>query len=32
MRSRQINLQTLEKVSLFSGVETYEKLKLIDGL
>lgn len=32
LRRRNINLTYLDKVSLFNGLETYEKLKLIDGL
>lgn len=32
LRRRNINLNYLDQVSLFKGLETYEKLKLIDGL
>lgn len=32
LRRRNINLQYLNQVSLFKSLETYEKLKLIDGL
>ena len=32
IRRRNVNLEYLEKVELFKGLEQYEKLKLIDGL
>lgn len=32
LRRRNINLEYLDKVTLFKPLETYEKLKLIDGL
>lgn len=32
MRRRNINLEYLDKVELFKGLEQYEKLKLLDGL
>lgn len=32
MKRRNINLSYLENVSLFQNLETYDKLKLIDGL
>lgn len=32
LRRRNINLKNLDQVSLFKGLEQYEKLKLIDGL
>ncbi len=32
IRRRNINLSYLDQVNLFKGLETYEKLKLIDGL
>ena len=32
IRRRNISLEYLDKVELFKGLETYDKLKLIDGL
>lgn len=32
LRRRNINLQTLDQVSIFKTLDQYEKLKLIDGL
>ena len=32
IKRRNINLEYLEKVELFAGLDQYDKLKLIDGL
>ena len=32
IKRRNINLEYLEKVELFKGLDQYDKLKLIDGL
>lgn len=32
MKRRNINLSYLDNVNLFQNLETYDKLKLIDGL